>query len=151
MGRNDLVKAVAAVNKNVIVVGECKVLLRRNVKNCPLTACLFSQQPTASVRSSSNPSCPTPMSKQSSGLGESTHLRINDHITNEYQAPRPRIRQRSSRHPLRLNLSRRQTSLHHRQARSRLRHCSRQRHRQLPRRLVHRLQTFRQRRHRASI
>jgi hypothetical protein len=25
MSRNDLVKAVAAVNKNVIVVGECKV------------------------------------------------------------------------------------------------------------------------------
>lgn len=31
--RNDLVKAVAAVNKNVIVVGECKAIFRRYVKN----------------------------------------------------------------------------------------------------------------------
>jgi len=31
--RNDLVKAVAAVNKNVIVVGECQVKFRRNIEN----------------------------------------------------------------------------------------------------------------------
>jgi len=37
---NDLVKAVAAVNKNVIVVGECMMEFHCNVEGTPLTAYL---------------------------------------------------------------------------------------------------------------
>ena len=44
--RNDLVKAVAAVNKNVIVVGECA--FRCDLENTLLTAYFYSQQLTVS-------------------------------------------------------------------------------------------------------
>jgi hypothetical protein len=37
---NDLVKAVAAVNKNVIVVGECRVEYNLNFRSSLLTTCL---------------------------------------------------------------------------------------------------------------
>jgi hypothetical protein len=148
---NDLVKAVAAVNKNVIVVGECRFEYHFNYRSSLLTACLALN--SSQCRTHHPRINPVERQRPSNRMGwvSLTKFRINVNITDKRQSPRPRVRQRPSRHPLRLDFSRRQTPLHHRQARSRLRHRSRKRQRQLPRRLVHRLQTFRQGRHRASL